>query len=164
VFGDLLALLTVLKGLPLAYNKDMQEDKEPLFDAIDTLLAVLPAFNKTVSTAVFNRERMAASLRRDFSTATDLADYLVRAGLPFREAHHVVGRIVRDCLDRGIGLEDLSKEQLSEYSGAFDSEAGSEATVVASVAARKARGGTSREAVLTQLGTAREILAARSAP
>jgi len=163
VFGDLLALLTVLKGLPLAYNKDMQEDKEPLFDAVDTLLVVLPAFHKTIATAQFNRARMAASLYRDFSTATDLADYLVRTGMAFREAHHIVGRIVRDCIDRGIGIEDLTREELAGYSPAFGSDESGEAmrvaTVEASIAARKARGGTAREAVEAQMALARAALA-----
>src|SRR5947207_7262107 len=82
VFGNLMALLTVMKGLPLAYNKDMQEDKEPLFDTVDTLLLLLPALEKTLRTAGFRRERMAEALRGDFSTATDLADHLVRQGIP----------------------------------------------------------------------------------
>jgi argininosuccinate lyase len=161
VFGDLLTLLTVLKGLPLAYNKDMQEDKEPLFDALDTLLVVLPAFHKTIATAQFRRERMAASLYRDFSTATDLADYLVRTGLPFREAHHIVGQIVRDCIEHGTGIEDLSREELIRFSPAFASEACSAATVEASVAARAARGGTAPSAVEDQLTRAKKALARR---
>jgi argininosuccinate lyase len=161
VFGNLLALLTVLKGLPLAYNKDMQEDKEPLFDSIDTLLVVLPAFHRTVATAQFKRDRMAAALYRDFSTATDLADYLVRTGMAFRDAHHVVGQIVRDCIERGIGIEDLTREELIRFSPAFDSEACSAATVEASVAARMARGGTARAAVEAQLERARAALARR---
>lgn len=151
VFGDLIGLLTVMKGLPLSYNKDMQEDKEPLFDAIDTLQAVLPAFEKTLATATFRRERMAAALRGDFSTATDLADYLVRKGMPFRDAHHVVGQIVRHCLDRRIGLEDLDAATLAGFAPEFDTDAGDVATLEASVGARKARGGTAPEAVAEQL-------------
>lgn len=162
VFGNLLALLTVLKGLPLAYNKDMQEDKEPLFDAADTLLVVLPAFHKTIATATFDRERMASALYRDFSTATDLADYLVRTGMPFRDAHEIVGRIVRLCLDRRIGIEDLTKKDLAAFSPEFDSDAFREATVAASVAARHARGGTARPAVEAQMALARTALAARA--
>jgi argininosuccinate lyase len=133
---------------------------------VDTLLVVLPAFHKTIATAQFKRERMAGSLSRDFSTATDLADYLVRAGMAFREAHHVVGRIVRDCIERGIGIEDLSREELAQFSPAFDSEAcGADAvaTVEASVAARAARGGTARPAVEEQMERARQALANRAA-
>ncbi len=158
VFGDLLALLTVMKGLPLAYNKDMQEDKELLFDAVDTLQMVLPAFHKTLATATFMRERMASALSRDFSTATDLADFLVKTGMPFRDAHHIVGTIVRHCMNDGIGLEDLSKDDLAGFSPAFNSEACAEATVSASVGARKVRGGTAREAVLAQLDMVRAAL------
>lgn len=157
VYGDLLALLTVMKGLPLAYNKDMQEDKEPLFDAVDTLLLVLPAFEKTLATARFRRERMAAALRSDFSTATDLADYLVRRGMPFREAHHVVGRIVRRCIEQGIGLEDLDGPALADFAPEFGLDAGEVATIQTSVAARRAQGGTAPEAVREQLERARKV-------
>ena len=86
-----------MKGLPLAYNKDMQEDKEPLFDGVDTLHLVLPAMQKTLATAKFRSARMRQATQGDFSTATDLADYLVRQGLPFRDAHDVVGEVVRYC-------------------------------------------------------------------
>jgi argininosuccinate lyase len=164
VFGDLMALLTVMKGLPLAYNKDMQEDKEPLFDAVDTLLTLLPPFEKTLATATFRRERMAATLRRDFSTATDLADFLVRQGMPFRDAHHVVGRIVRHCVEREIGIEDLTADALRGFAPEFGESAGEVATIQASVAARRARGGTAPEAVRDQLDRARQIVQSGEAP
>jgi argininosuccinate lyase len=160
VFGDLFALLTVMKGLPLAYNKDMQEDKEPLFDTVDTLITLLPPFEKTLATAKFQRERMAAALRGDFSTATDLADLLVRKGMPFRDAHHVVGRIVRHCIENKIGLEDLSTNDLTGFAPEFGTEAGEVATIQASVSARKARGGTAPEAVREQLERARKLISA----
>src|SRR5207302_888279 len=114
IFGNLMALLTVMKGLPLAYNKDMQEDKQALFDCIDTLGIVLPAFDKMISTAVFRGERMANALRGDFSTATDLADHLVRKGVPFREAHHTVGLIVRHCIESGKLFEELRDSDVSD--------------------------------------------------
>jgi len=156
VYGDLISLLTMMKGLPLAYNKDMQEDKEPLFDAVDTLRLVLPAFEKTLATAHFRRERMAAALRGDFSTATDLADFLVRKGMPFREAHHVVGRIVRHCIERGIGLEDMDSDALAEFAPEFGEGVGEVATIQASVAARRARGGTAPDAVREQMEQAKK--------
>jgi argininosuccinate lyase len=158
VIGDLTALLTVMKGLPLAYNKDMQEDKEPLFDAVDTLLLVLPAFDKMLATARFNRDRMRAALRGDFSTATDLADHLVRQGMPFREAHHVVGKIVRACIERGIGLEDLDSAALGEIAPGIGDVSGL-LTVDASVNSRRSAGGTALESVREQLELARKGIA-----
>lgn len=158
VFGDLIALLTVMKGLPLAYNKDMQEDKEPLFDAVDTLHLVVPSLDRTLRTARFQRERMAASTRSDFSTATDLADYLVRKGLAFREAHDLVGRIVAHCLNAGIGLEDLESETLAGFSPvlAADSAGAMTAmTVEACISARRSAGGTAPDAVRAQWEQAR---------
>ena len=102
VFGDLTALLTLMKALPLAYNKDMQEDKESVFDALDTAQVCLSVMNTLLQNTEFKTEKMAASLRGDFSTATDLADYLVRQALPFRQAHEVVGKIVGECVRRGM--------------------------------------------------------------
>jgi len=155
VFGDLVALLTLMKGLPLAYNKDMQEDKEPLFDAIDTLHLVLPAMQLTISTAKFRAERMLQATRGDFSTATDLADYLVGQGLPFREAHDVVGEVVRYCLEQRTTLEDLTPEVLAKFSPLLATvERGREAvaalTVQSSVAVRRSEGGTAPDSVRVQ--------------
>ena len=153
VFGDLLNLLVLLKGLPLAYNKDMQEDKEPLFDAVDTLLLVLPAMNRTLATAQFNRERMRQAAQGDLSTATDLADFLAARGQPFREAHEIVGRITRDCVERGIGLEALDAITLAAYSPilAADPQGAMTAlTIEQSVSARRSEGGTAPEAVQRQ--------------
>ena len=116
VYGDLMAILTLMKGLPLAYNKDMQEDKEPLFDAVDTLKLVLPAMQRTLATARFRKERMLNAAQGDYSTATDLADYLVGRGLPFRDAHEVVGRIVRHCIDNNFSLEALDGATLASFS------------------------------------------------
>jgi argininosuccinate lyase len=159
VYGDLMSLLTLMKGLPLAYNKDMQEDKEPLFDAIDTLYLVIPAMNKTLATAKFRADRMLAATRGDFSTATDLADYLVRQGLPFRNAHEVVGKVVRYCIERKIGLEDLDGPTLATFSPLLweNTEAAlAVLTVQACVAARTSQGGTAPDVVRKQLQLARE--------
>ena len=151
-------MLTVMKGLPLTYNKDMQEDKEPIFDTIDTLLTLLPPFTKMIATAKFNRARMSASLRGDFSTATDLADLLVRQGLPFRDAHHVVGSIVQHCEKNGVLLEEMTSTELSLFSPLFGNEPDYTATVFNSVSARKAEGGTAPETVLLQLEKAKLAL------
>jgi len=159
VFGDLTALLTLMKGLPLAYNKDMQEDKECVFDALDTAQICLSVMNTLLQNTEFKTEKMAASLSGDFSTATDLADYLVRQDLPFREAHAVVGKIVSDCLRRGMTLEDLTEEVLVAASPLF---AGADPAALVSprgsADARSAFGGTGRNAVEQQLGMARTVL------
>ena len=159
VYGDLTALLTVMKGLPLAYNKDMQEDKESLFDALDTAARCLSVMNTLLQNTSFQAERMAAALHGDFSTATDLADYLVRQGLPFRQAHEVVGKIVGDCVRSGRVLEDLTREELTAASPLF---AGADPAALASprgsADARAAFGGTGRDAVQAQISRAKERL------
>src|SRR5207244_12165144 len=104
--------LTAMKGLPLAYNSDMQEDKEPLFDSVDTLLAILGVLPPMLASLTFRTERMRAAAGENFATATDLADYLVRKGLPFRQAHEIVGRVVRHAVGRTIGLGRLQLERL----------------------------------------------------
>ena len=159
VYGDLFSLLTVMKGLPLAYNKDMQEDKEPVFDALDTANLCLAVLNTLLQNTKFNAERMAASGRGDFSTATDLADYLVRQDLPFRQAHAIVGKIVGDCVRSGRALEDLTADDLALASPLF---AGVDPAALisprGSADARAAFGGTGRDAVKEQLKLAQAKL------
>ncbi len=159
VFGDLVAILTLQKGLPLSYNRDLQEDKEPIFDAADTLRGALRVFIKMIQTAEFKRERMRQSLRGDFSTATDLADFLVQTGVPFRRAHEIVGELVAECIAGGKGLEEITLGELKEIAP----EAGEDALRVlqpeGSAAARTVPGGTARPAVEAQLAQARERLA-----
>ncbi len=159
VYGDLAALLTLMKGLPLAYNKDMQEDKESVFDALDTAQVCLSVMNTLLQNTEFKTEKMAASLRGDFSTATDLADYLVRQSLPFRQAHEVVGKIVGECARTGRVLEDLTEDELAAASPLF---AGADAAALVSprgsADARAAFGGTGRDAVEEQLRQARKDL------
>ena len=153
VYGDLMNLLTLMKGLPLTYNKDMQEDKEPLFDGIDTLRLVVPAMQKTLATAKFRVERMRQATQGDFSTATDLADYLARQGLPFREAHDVVGEVVRYCATNHTTLEQLDAQTLARFSPLLQSnseQALAALTVEASVAVRNSQGGTAPNAVRQQ--------------
>jgi len=159
VYGNLMALLTVFKGLPLTYNKDMQEDKEPFFDTIDTIKSVLEIFPPMLLSMEIKRDRINRALNDDFSTATELADYLAQQGVPFRESHRVVGEIVRFCLDKGKKLPDLTSKELQGFHPMLQS---SEARAVldhrTAVTARRCRGGTSPEALREQLQRAKEFL------
>lgn len=120
VFGDLTGLLTVMKGLPLAYDKDMQEDKEGFFDAVDTVEACLDIMNGVVATMKVNKNVMEQSVKKGFLNATEVADYLVDHGVPFRDAHAIVGRIVIECEDRGCAIEDLTLDELKKFDPCFD--------------------------------------------
>ena len=122
VYGALMQMLTTMKGLPLAYNKDMQEDKELTFDAIDTVQNCLRLFTGMLDTMKFRRDVMADSARHGFTNATDAADYLVGKGIPFRDAHSIVGRLVLDCIDRGCALDDLPLDEFKKYSPAFEED------------------------------------------
>ena len=162
VYGDLMGLLSVMKGLPLAYNKDMQEDKESLFDALDTVNVSLSVLNTLLVNTTFRKERMAESLRGDFSTATDLADFLVRRGLPFRQAHALIGKIVGDCVRTGRVLEDLTHDDLTAASALFaDADPAALISPRGSADARESFGGTGRGAVAAQLERARLRLRGR---
>lgn len=122
VYGALISLLTTMKGLPLAYNKDMQEDKELTFDAIDTVKGCLALFTGMISTMVFRKDVMEASAKKGFTNATDAADYLVNHGVPFRDAHGIVGQLVLYCLDRGIGLDEMKLEEYQAISPVFQED------------------------------------------
>jgi argininosuccinate lyase len=161
VLGNLVSLFTVLKGLPLTYNKDLQEDKEGLFDTVDTVRFSLTLYAAMLRTLKVNSERMYDAVAGDFASATDLADYLVLKGLPFREAHAVVGRLVGKCIAEKKRLVDLTAKELAESSPLFGADAMDRLPPEACVAARKSRGGTAREAVEGQLRAAREALAGR---
>ena len=119
VYGALMSILTTMKGIPLAYNKDMQEDKEFTFDAIDTVKGCIALFNGMISTMVFNKDNMEKSAKNGFTNATDAADYLVNNGVPFRDAHGIVGRLVLHCIDKGISLDEMSLEEYQEISQVF---------------------------------------------
>ena len=119
VYGALISILTTMKGIPLAYNKDMQEDKEFTFDAIDTVKGCIALFNGMISTMVFNKDNMEKSAKNGFTNATDAADYLVNNGVPFRDAHGIVGRLVLHCIDKGISLDEMSLEEYQEISPVF---------------------------------------------
>ena len=122
VYGALTSILTTMKGIPLAYNKDMQEDKELVFDAIDTVKGCLALFTGMLATMKFNKERMLESCRHGFTNATDAADYLVNHGVPFRDAHGIVGKLVLYCIDKKIALDDMSLEEYKEISPVFEDD------------------------------------------
>ncbi len=149
--GNLTGLLTTLKGLPLAYDRDLQEDKEPVFDSVATLEVLLPAMTGLVRTLTFDRARLAALAPQGFSLATDVAEWLVRQGVPFSEAHELAGACVRRCEDLGIGLEELSDEDLTAISPALSPEVRTVLSVDGSIASRDGRGGTARTRVAEQL-------------
>ncbi|MGI5881800.1 MAG: argininosuccinate lyase [Dethiobacteria bacterium] len=159
VYGNLLALLVVLKGLPLAYNKDMQEDKEPLFDTVDTVKNVLSLFADMLRGMTLHKERIEESVKNDFSVATELADYLARRGIPFREAHAAVGHLVRRALESKKLLGDFSEQELNQAHPLLAlPEARALASPYKAVEAKKCRGGTAPEMVREQLRRAKEIL------
>jgi argininosuccinate lyase len=161
--GDLTGLLTTLKGLPLAYNRDLQEDKEPVFDAVDTLDLLLPAFTGMVATLTFHGERMAELAPQGFSLATDIAEWLVRRRVPFREAHEIAGACVRACEERGIDLPDLTDADLAALSPHLDPTVREVLTVAGSLASRAAKGGTAPVRVAEQLDRVRAAAAGHRA-
>ena len=161
--GDLAGLLTTLKGLPLAYNRDLQEDKEPVFDGIDTLEVLLPAFAGMVATMRFNTERLESLAPQGFSLATDIAEWLVRQGVPFRNAHEVAGACVRECESRGIELWDLSDDDLLSISAHLTPAVRAVLSVRGSLESRDAKGGTAPARVCEQLELVRQhVVEARS--
>ena len=144
VYGDLVGLLTMLKGLPMAYNKDMQEDKEGVFDACDTVSMCLPVMTGMIETMTAKPEAMKKAAQRGFINATDLADYLVRKGLPFRSAYKISGAIVGDCVKSGAVLEELPLETYQQYSGLFDSDVYEAIDLTACVEKRTSAGGPAK--------------------
>ncbi len=159
VYGDLLALLTTLKGLPLAYNKDMQEDKEAVFDAVDTVKMCLSVMASMIGTMKALRENMKRAAQRGFINATDLADYLVKKGMPFRTAYKISGQLVADCIARGTVLEDLPLADYKAYSPLFDEELYAAIDLRTCVEKRISEGGTSIASVEAQIAYVKEMLA-----
>lgn len=153
--GNLAGLLTTLKALPLAYNRDLQEDKEPVFDSVDTLEVLLPAFTGQVATLVFDTDRMGELAPQGFSLATDIAEWLVKQGVAFRIAHELAGACVRRCEELGIELDGLTDEQFADISPYLTPEVRSVLTAEGSVASRDGRGGTSPVRVTEQLAELR---------
>jgi argininosuccinate lyase len=158
LYGNLVALLTVMKGLPLTYNSDMQEDKEALFDTVDTLEALLRVAPPMLRSLTFRVERMREAAGANYSTATDLADYLVRKGLPFREAHEIVGRAVRHGIANKRELGEMSLDELRGFSPLIGADVHATLSVEASLAARAVTGGTAPEAVARALAAARQLV------
>ena len=158
VYGDLMALLTTLKGLPLAYNKDMQEDKEAVFDAVDTVKMCLQVFTGMVATLTAIPENMKQAAQKGFINATDLADWLVKNGLPFRSAYKIAGQLVARCLAEGIVLEDLPLEVYKEYSDLFTEDVYNAIDLVTCVEKRISEGGTSVASVEAQIAYVKECL------
>ena len=155
LIGNLAGLLATLKALPLAYNRDLQEDKEPVFDSIDTLVVLLPAFNGMIRTLRFDTARLEELAPQGFSLATDIAEWLVREGVPFRVAHEVAGTCVQECEKRGIELWDLTDEDLAAISPHLTPGVREVLTVQGSVASRNGRGGTAPDRVTEQLAELR---------
>ncbi|MFN8046964.1 MAG: argininosuccinate lyase [Ancrocorticia sp.] len=161
LIGDLTGLLAMLKGLPLAYDRDLQEDKEPVFDQIDTLDVLLPAVSGMIATMTLNLERMAELAPQGFSLATDIAEWLVREGVPFRDAHEISGACVQACEARGIELWDLNDADLAAIDSRLTPTVREVLTVEGSVSARRGKGGTAPERVREQLAAAKDALANR---
>jgi argininosuccinate lyase len=158
VYGDLMALLTTLKGLPLAYNKDMQEDKESIFDGVDTVKKCLEVFPLMIKTAKLCKDSMLSAAKKGFINATDLADYLVKKGMPFRDAYRVSGSIVAECIRTGAVLETLPLETYRGYSSLFTGDLYDAIDLSACVAKRISEGGPSTASVQAQIKYIKEQL------
>jgi len=159
VYGSLMTLLTVMKGLPLAYNKDMQEDKEAVFDAVDTLKMCLPVFSAMVDTMRVRPANMAAAAKKGFINATDCADYLTRKGMPFRDAYKVTGKLVFLCTDTDRTLEELSLAELKEYSELFEEDIYEAISLDTCVSQRKSYGGPAPEQTMAQIELVKKFIA-----
>jgi argininosuccinate lyase len=162
VYGSLITLLTVMKGLPLAYNKDMQEDKEPVFDAIDTVEQCVPVFAAMVDTLTVKNKNMARAASGGFINATDCADYLVKKGLPFRDAYMIIGRLVNMCIKTGEDLETLTLKDFRAISSVFDEDVYQALLLKTCVNGRKVYGGPARESVEKQIANIEAFLEARA--
>ena len=158
VIGHLMAMLTTVKALPLAYNKDLQEDKEGLFDAIDTIKFSLAVFAQIIRGMKIKTENMRRAVEEDFSNATDLADYLVKKGLPFRKAHEISGKLVHHCIEKKIYLKDLSLDEFKNFSEKFSDDIHDAIKPETCVNSRNSLGGTSTEQVKNQIDFAKKIL------
>lgn len=151
VYGDLMSLLTICKGLPLAYNKDLQEDKEPLFDAADTLKASVTIFIEMILTMKVRKEKMESAAKYGYMNATDAADYLVSKGIPFRDCHEIIGRIVLHCINKGIAIEEMTMDEFKSFSDKFDEDIYDKISIRSCIEAKKSKGSTSFDSVKQQL-------------
>jgi argininosuccinate lyase len=158
VYGNLMALLTVMKGLPLAYNKDMQEDKEAIFDSVDTVKMCLPVFTQMVFTMSILKDKMLAAAKDGFLNATDIADYLVRKGVTFRDAHAIVGEMVSFCIEHQKSIDELDITELKSFCDKFESDVYNSISLEACVEGRKLPGGPAIRPVLASIEKAKEYL------
>ena len=158
VYGDLMTLLTVMKGIPLAYNKDMQEDKEALFDGLDTTLLSLQTFNGMIKTMKVKKANMKKSASGGFTNATDVADYLVKKGMAFRNAHEIVGKIVLHCIDKDIAIDDLSMEEFKNFSPIFEEDIYNAIDLLTCVEERSVIGGPSSLSVKMQIEVLKKFI------
>ena len=158
VYGDLISILTVMKGIPLAYNKDMQEDKECIFDAVDTLKLCIPVFEKMISTMKINKEKMRAGASGGFTNATDAADYLVKKGMPFRQAHEVIGKMVLYAINNNKSLEEFTLDEFKACSDIIENDIYDAISLDTCVSERKTIGAPSKDAVLYSIEKGEEFL------
>ena len=158
VYGDLMTLLTAMKALPLAYNKDMQEDKEAVFDAVDTAMLCLEVLSPMMESATFNTENMKAAAAKGFINATDCADYLTKKGVPFRDAYNITGQLVRHCIELGVTLDNLPMEEYKAAHNAFEADIYEAIDLLTCVSKRTVEGGPAPEMVKKQIAWTREQL------
>ncbi len=158
VYGSLMSLLTVMKALPLAYNKDMQEDKEAIFDAVDTVKMCLPVFTKMTATMKIRKENMYRAAQGGFTNATDVADYLVKKGIPFRNAHEIIGKMVLYCITNNKAIEMLTMEEFKSFSDKIEADVYSEISLEKCVSGRKLPGGPAKESVMASIASGRAFL------
>ena len=158
VYGDLMQLLVTMKGIPLAYNKDMQEDKEGAFDAMDTAEHCLTLFTEMIRTMTFKKEVMERSAARGFTNATDAADYLVGKGVPFRDAHGIIGRLVLSCIEKNCAIDDMTLDELKRFSDCFEEDVFDAVSMKTCVERRLTTGAPGREAMLAEIAASEESL------
>ncbi len=158
VYGALMSLLTTMKGIPLAYNKDMQEDKELSFDAIDTVKGCLTLFTGMIDTMKFNQSVMESSAKNGFTNATDAADYLVNHGVPFRDAHGIVGQLVLFCIEKNISLDDMSLEEFQAISPVFEKDIYEAISLKTCVEKRTTIGAPGKEAMIRVIENCKDYL------
>lgn len=158
VYGNLMALLTVMKSLPLAYNKDMQEDKEAIFDSVNTIKMCLPVFIKMISTMKVRKENMYKAAQGGFTNATDIADYLVKKGVPFRSAHEIIGKMVLYCIQNNKAIELLTLDQLKTFSNAIEDDVYTEISLEKCVSGRNLPGGPAKDSVLSTIKSGKSFI------
>ena len=158
VYGSLMTMLTVMKSLPLAYNKDMQEDKEAIFDAVDTVKMCLPVFSNMLATMKLRKSNMYKAAQGGFTNATDIADYLVKKGIPFRSAHEIIGKMVLYCIENNKAIDDMSMEEFKSFSEKIEDDVYTEISLEKCVSGRKLPGGPARETSLKAIENAKMFI------